>query len=145
MRTFGWSNMRVKIDDRQLHHLCFADDIVLIPNLSQAERMPARFDKTCGKIGLRLNLTETTFMRSGLVSYAPSTLNGTNISDCSSYVYLGREIYMMKNLAPELSGRKRVAWRAFKSIDDVVKGTKTTRLRTHLFDSTVLSALTYAL
>ncbi|KAE9420517.1 hypothetical protein Angca_003033, partial [Angiostrongylus cantonensis] len=38
----------------------------------------------------------------------------------------------------------RAAWGAFKSIDDVVGKTKNTRLRTHLFDSTVLPALTYA-
>ncbi|KAE9416734.1 hypothetical protein Angca_002485, partial [Angiostrongylus cantonensis] len=36
------------------------------------------------------------------------------------------------------------AWGAFKSIEDVVKRTKNTGLRTHLFDSTVLPALTYA-
>ncbi|KAE9420645.1 hypothetical protein Angca_007378, partial [Angiostrongylus cantonensis] len=36
------------------------------------------------------------------------------------------------------------AWRVFKSIEDVVKKTKNTRLRAHLFDSTVLPALTYA-
>ncbi|KAE9418489.1 hypothetical protein Angca_007558, partial [Angiostrongylus cantonensis] len=35
----------------------------------------------------------------------------------------------------------RVAWGAFKSIEDVVKRTKNTRLRAHLFDSTVLPAL----
>ncbi|VDM57483.1 unnamed protein product [Angiostrongylus costaricensis] len=40
--------------------------------------------------------------------------------------------------------RKRPAWEAFKSIEDVVKKTKNTRLRTHLFDSTALLALTYA-
>ncbi|KAE9420291.1 hypothetical protein Angca_004987, partial [Angiostrongylus cantonensis] len=33
---------------------------------------------------------------------------------------------------------------AFKSIEDVVKRTKNTRLRAHLFDPTVLPALTYA-
>ncbi|KAE9415856.1 hypothetical protein Angca_002865, partial [Angiostrongylus cantonensis] len=38
----------------------------------------------------------------------------------------------------------RAAWGAFKSIEDVVKRTKNTRLRVHLFDSTVLPALTYA-
>ncbi|KAE9417286.1 hypothetical protein Angca_007580, partial [Angiostrongylus cantonensis] len=38
----------------------------------------------------------------------------------------------------------RAAWGAFKSIEDVVKRTKNTRLRAHLLDSTVLSALTYA-
>ncbi|KAE9415800.1 hypothetical protein Angca_002408, partial [Angiostrongylus cantonensis] len=38
----------------------------------------------------------------------------------------------------------RAAWGAFKRIEDVLKRTKNTRLRAHLFDSTVLPALTYA-
>ncbi|KAE9419105.1 hypothetical protein Angca_002277, partial [Angiostrongylus cantonensis] len=38
----------------------------------------------------------------------------------------------------------RMAWRAFMSIEDVVKRTKNTRLRSHLFDSTVVPALTYS-
>ncbi|KAE9415433.1 hypothetical protein Angca_006842, partial [Angiostrongylus cantonensis] len=38
----------------------------------------------------------------------------------------------------------REAWGAFKSIEDVVKRTKNTRLRAHLFDLTILPALTYA-
>ncbi|KAE9413949.1 hypothetical protein Angca_004622, partial [Angiostrongylus cantonensis] len=38
----------------------------------------------------------------------------------------------------------RAALGAFKSVEDVVKRTKNTRLRAHLFDSTVLPALTYA-
>ncbi|VDM57610.1 unnamed protein product [Angiostrongylus costaricensis] len=81
MRTLEWDNMGVKVDSRQLHHLRFSDDIVLItPDISQAERMLADFDKACGKIGLRLNLTETILMRNELVSYAPSTVNGTIIA-----------------------------------------------------------------
>ncbi|KAE9421071.1 hypothetical protein Angca_008769, partial [Angiostrongylus cantonensis] len=38
----------------------------------------------------------------------------------------------------------RAAWGAFKSIEDVEKRTKNTQLRAHLFNSTVLLALTYA-
>ncbi|KAE9413670.1 hypothetical protein Angca_006203, partial [Angiostrongylus cantonensis] len=102
MRTLEWDNMGLKIDSRQLHHLRFADDMVVITlNINQAERMLADFDKACGKNGLRLNLTKTMFMKNGLVSFAPFTLNGTNISECSSYVYLGREISMMNDLAQE--------------------------------------------
>ncbi|VDM58511.1 unnamed protein product [Angiostrongylus costaricensis] len=146
MRTLEWDNTGLKIDGRQLHHLRFADSIVLItPNISHAERKLNDFDKVCGKTGFRLNLTKTMFMRNGLVSYAPFTLNATNISECSSYVYLDREINMMNDLAPELSRRKRAAWGAYKSIEDVVKRTKNTRLRAHLFDSTVLPAVTYTL
>ncbi|KAE9420151.1 hypothetical protein Angca_008919, partial [Angiostrongylus cantonensis] len=92
-----------------------ADDIVLMaPNISQAERMLADFDKACGKIGLRLNLKKTMFMKNGLVLFAPLKLNGTNIAECSSYVYLGCKINTMNDLAPELSRRKRAAWGAFK-------------------------------
>uniref|UniRef100_A0A7I4XRF4 Reverse transcriptase domain-containing protein n=1 Tax=Haemonchus contortus TaxID=6289 RepID=A0A7I4XRF4_HAECO len=145
-RHLEWEDLGVKIDGCFLHHLRFADDIVLITsNIEQAERMLAEFDSACGKIGLRLNLTKTMLMRNGLVpSDAPFTLNGTNISECSSYVYLGREVNMMNDLAPELSRRKRAAWGAFKNIEGVVKKTKNIRLRAHLFDTAVLPALTYA-
>ncbi|VDO73919.1 unnamed protein product [Heligmosomoides polygyrus] len=58
--------MGVKVDGRQLHHLRFTDDIVLItPSINQAERMLADFDRVCGNVGLQLNLTKTMFMRNG--------------------------------------------------------------------------------
>uniref|UniRef100_A0A0K0DMQ9 Reverse transcriptase domain-containing protein n=1 Tax=Angiostrongylus cantonensis TaxID=6313 RepID=A0A0K0DMQ9_ANGCA len=111
MRTLEWDNMGVKIDGRQIHHLRFADDIVLItPDIRQSERMLADFDKACGKIGLRLDLTKTMYMKNGLTSFAPFTLSERNTSECSSYIYLGREINMMNDLAPKLSRRKRAAW-----------------------------------
>ncbi|KAK6749731.1 hypothetical protein RB195_002002 [Necator americanus] len=145
MRNLEWDDMGVKVDDRQLHHLRFADDIVLItPSTSQAERMLTEFDETCGCIGLQLNLQKTMFMRNGWVSDSPFRLNGTNISECTSYVYLVRELNMMNDLTPELSRRRRAAWGAYKSIEDVVKKTTNTRLRAHLFNTTVLPALTYA-
>uniref|UniRef100_A0A0K0DIX8 Reverse transcriptase domain-containing protein n=1 Tax=Angiostrongylus cantonensis TaxID=6313 RepID=A0A0K0DIX8_ANGCA len=85
--------MGVKIGGRQLHHLCFAHGIVLItPDISQAERMLADFAKACGTIGLRLNLTKITLIRNGMVTFASFMLNGMNISECSSYAYLDREI-----------------------------------------------------
>ncbi|EYC45304.1 hypothetical protein Y032_0432g1349 [Ancylostoma ceylanicum] len=60
MRRLEWDNMGVRVDGRLLHHLRFADDIVLIiSNISQAERILADFDDACGKIGLQLNLTKT--------------------------------------------------------------------------------------
>ncbi|KAK6757011.1 hypothetical protein RB195_015066 [Necator americanus] len=145
MRKLEWDDMGVKVDGRQLHHLRFADDIVLItPSISQAERMLTEFDETCGCIGLQLNLDKTMFMRNGWVSDAPFTLNGTNISECISYVYLGRELNMMNGLTPKLGRRRRAAWGAYKSIEDVVKKTRSTLLRAHLFNTTVLPALTYA-
>ncbi|KAK6739387.1 hypothetical protein RB195_008083 [Necator americanus] len=128
MRKLEWDDMGVNVDGRQLHHLRFADDIVLITSsISQAERILTEFDETCGCIGLQLNLQKTMFMRNGWVSDVPFTLNGTNISECTSYVYLGREPNMMNDLTPELGKRRRAAWGAYKSIEDVVKKTRNTR------------------
>ncbi|EYB94448.1 hypothetical protein Y032_0171g296 [Ancylostoma ceylanicum] len=111
MRRLEWDNMGVRVDGRLLHHLRFADDIVLItPSISQAERMLADFDDACGKIGLQLNLTKTTFMRNGWVPDAPLSLNATTIFECPSYVYLFRGVNMMNDLAPKLGRRKRAAW-----------------------------------
>ncbi|VDO20291.1 unnamed protein product [Haemonchus placei] len=56
MRQLEWEDLEVKVDGRSLHHLRFANGIVLItPNIEQAERMLAESDNACGKIGLRLN------------------------------------------------------------------------------------------
>ncbi|KAK6757402.1 hypothetical protein RB195_015307 [Necator americanus] len=145
MRKLEWDDMGVKVDGRRLHHLRFADGIVLItPTISQAKRMLTESDETCGCIGLQLNLQKMMFMRKGWVSDAPFTLNRTNISECTSYVYLGRELNMMNNLTPKLGRKRQEAWGAYKSIEDVVKKTRNTRLRAHLFNTTVLPALTYA-
>ncbi|KAK6760414.1 hypothetical protein RB195_021761 [Necator americanus] len=118
--------------------------VLTTPSISQAERMLTEFDETCGCFGLQLNLQKTMFMRNGWVSDAPFTLNGTNISECTSCFYLGRDLNMMNDLTPELSRRRRAAWGAYKSIEDVVRKTRSTGLRAHLFNTTVLPALTYA-
>ncbi|KAK6736712.1 hypothetical protein RB195_019421 [Necator americanus] len=55
-----------------------------------------------------------------------------------------RELNMINDLTPELGKRRRVAWGAYESIEDVVKKTRNTQLRAHLFNTTVLPALTYA-
>ncbi|KAK6764679.1 hypothetical protein RB195_024851 [Necator americanus] len=51
-------DMEVNIDGRHLHHLRFADDIVLITtSINQAERMLAEFDETCREINMMNDLT----------------------------------------------------------------------------------------
>ncbi|VDO90713.1 unnamed protein product [Heligmosomoides polygyrus] len=81
------------------------------------------------KSSLRENLslpyiTKTMFMRNIRVFDAKFSLNGTNISECSNYVYPGRKVNMANGPAPELGRRKRATWTAFKSVEEVVKKSK---------------------
>ncbi|VDM62638.1 unnamed protein product [Angiostrongylus costaricensis] len=72
IRTLEWVNMGVKIDGRKLHHDLLADDIVFItPNISQAKRMLADFDKARGKTGLLLFLTKNDVYGEPIVSVRP--------------------------------------------------------------------------
>ncbi|KAK6735334.1 hypothetical protein RB195_018500 [Necator americanus] len=84
------------------------------------------------------------FKRNGWVSGATFTLNGTNISECTRYVYLGLDINMKNDMNSELGRRKRAAWGAYNSIEHVVRMTRNTRLRAHLFNTTVFPTLTCA-
>ncbi|KAK6765742.1 hypothetical protein RB195_025571 [Necator americanus] len=96
--------MGVKVDGRQLH---FADDIVLTTSrISQAERMLPELNETCSCIDLQLSLQKTMLTRNGCLSDAQFTLNGMNISECTSYVYLGRKINMKNDMTPEVGRRK---------------------------------------
>ncbi|KAK6764567.1 hypothetical protein RB195_024766 [Necator americanus] len=56
----------------------------------------------------------------------------------------GQELSMMNDLTSELGRRRRAAWGAYKSIEDVVKKTRNTWSRAHLFNTTVLPTFTYA-
>ncbi|KAK6741064.1 hypothetical protein RB195_009117 [Necator americanus] len=82
---------------------------MITSSISQAERMLTEFDGTCGYIGLQLNLHKTVFKRNLWVSDALFTLNGTNISECTSYVYLSRELNMMNDLTAEPAIREETS------------------------------------
>ncbi|KAK6760954.1 hypothetical protein RB195_022140 [Necator americanus] len=64
----------------------------------------------------QLNLQKTMFMRNGWVSDVPFTLNGTNISECTSYVYLGRELNMMNDLTPNWAGGDQRLWERIRAL-----------------------------
>uniref|UniRef100_A0A7I4Z2U1 Reverse transcriptase domain-containing protein n=1 Tax=Haemonchus contortus TaxID=6289 RepID=A0A7I4Z2U1_HAECO len=126
--SYGWEGMGKKVDGRCSHYLRFADDIVIIaPNIERAEQSLAEFDSTCKKIELRLNLTKTIFMRSGLVPDAPFKQNGTNISGRFIYVYLSQEVSMMNDRDRNRAEGKRGV-RSIENIEGLVKETKTSAL-----------------
>ncbi|KAK6749809.1 hypothetical protein RB195_002051 [Necator americanus] len=112
-------------EGQQLHHLRFADDIVLItPSISQAERMLTEFDKTCGCIGLQdffLLKDDVHAERMGLG--CPIHVQRNEHVRTHQLGLSGRELKKMNDLTPELGRRRRTAWGAYKSNENVVKKT----------------------
>ncbi|KAK6764415.1 hypothetical protein RB195_024663 [Necator americanus] len=71
-------------------------------------------------------------------------LEGSQIVETPSYVYLGRSMNMENDLKEGLNRRMRAAWAAFEAVREATDQLTDQDLRAHLFDSTVLPALWYA-
>ncbi|VDP27823.1 unnamed protein product [Heligmosomoides polygyrus] len=83
-------------------------------------------------------------MMNGRVSDAPFSLGGTNISEYSSCMYLGREVNMANDQAPELNRRKRAAWGAFRTSKKSRRGRRTSDSTPNYPAPLFLLVLTYA-
>ncbi|KAL6723359.1 hypothetical protein Aduo_018371 [Ancylostoma duodenale] len=95
------------------------------------------------KVGLQRNAKKTKVMRNRFADNSAVRLDQTTLEDTDEYVYLGRLTNMGNDLKLETIRRRRAAWAAYNTIKPAVSETKNQRLRTELFNSTVIPALCY--
>ncbi|WKX91158.1 hypothetical protein Q1695_009751 [Nippostrongylus brasiliensis] len=145
MKNLDWDAKGYPVDGKRITNLRFADDIVLISNsTAEAEEMLSELDMVGRKIGLDMNMSKTQFMVNQWCDTGLVKLNGVALQRVDSYVYLGRELNMENDLAPEIARRRRAAWTAFSSIREVTDQVKDVGLRASIFNASVLPAMCYA-
>lgn len=141
-RKMNWRD-GVNIDGEKLNHLRFADDVVLIAkNSRDLNEMLQELNAKGKEVGLKINAEKSKIMQTAGLPKANILIDGVVLEEVDSYVYLGQEVNMRHDLQQEISRRKAAGWRKFYSIIDVLKGA-TRNNRTHLFNATVLKAMTY--
>ncbi|KAK6726469.1 hypothetical protein RB195_004661 [Necator americanus] len=117
------------------------DDIVLFSSsTNEAETMRNELNEAGKRIGLRINRKKTQFMKNAHCEDG-GKLEGSQIVESSSYVYLGRSMNMKNDLKEELNRRMRAAWAAFAAVREATDQLTDQDLRAHVFDSTVSPAL----
>lgn len=145
MKSLDWEGKGIPVDGRFLSNLRFADDIVIFSrSISEAEAMLSELNEVGKRIGLRINRKKTQFMKNAWCEGQHIELDGSPITETSSYVYLGRSMNMENDMKEELARRQRAAWAAFGPLREVTNQLADPDLRAHLFDMTVLPALCYA-
>ncbi|KAK6757418.1 hypothetical protein RB195_015317 [Necator americanus] len=145
MKSLSWEERGIRVDGRFLSNLRFADDIVLFSSsTNEAETMLNELNEAGKRIGLRINRKKTQFMKNAHCEDGRVQLEGSQIVETSSYIYLGRSMHMENDLKEELNRRMRAAWAAFAAVREATDQLTDQDLRAHLFDSTVLPALCYA-
>ncbi|EFO97114.1 hypothetical protein CRE_30476 [Caenorhabditis remanei] len=138
----------IRINGRNLTHLRFADDIILISKTPQiAEKMLQELVNSCETVGLEINASKTKVLRNKFASSHQIHIRKNNtmsaIEDVEEYVYLGRLLNTKNDLEPEIHRRRRSAWAALNNIKNTTNALTCPKIRAQLFDSIVLPALTY--
>ncbi|CAD6196046.1 unnamed protein product [Caenorhabditis auriculariae] len=135
----------INIDGKILTNLRFSDGIVLFANsTSDLSTMLNDLDAVGKKIGFQMNEKKTQWLRNRFCDQGNVTLEGRDLLEVNSYVYLGREVNMTNDLKPEIARRRRAGWAAFNSIKEVTNQLKDPKLRAHIFEASVIPAISYA-
>ncbi|KAK6765472.1 hypothetical protein RB195_025404 [Necator americanus] len=145
MKSLLWKERGIRVDGRFLSNLRFADDIVLFSSsTNEAETMLNELNEAGKRIGLRINRKKTQFMKNAHCEDGGVQLEGSQIVETPSYVYLGRSMNMENDLKEVLNRRMRAALAALAAVREATDQLTDQDLRAHLFDSTVLPALYYS-
>ncbi|KAK6729268.1 hypothetical protein RB195_006363 [Necator americanus] len=110
MKSFSWEERGIRVDGNFLSNIRFADDIVLFSSsTNEAETMLNELNEAGKRIGLRINRKKTQFMKNAYCEDGGVQLEGSQIVETPSYVYLGRSMNMENDLNEELNRRMRAA------------------------------------
>ncbi|WKY12107.1 hypothetical protein Q1695_003576 [Nippostrongylus brasiliensis] len=140
VENLDWDAKGYPLDGKRISDRRFADDIMLISISAEAEEMLSELSMAGRKIGLDMNMSKTQLMVNQWCDTGLVKLNGVALQRVDSYVYLGRELNMENDLAPEIACRRRAARAAFSSIREVTDQVKDAGLRASLFNASVLPA-----
>ena len=142
-QKINWKNCGLKIGDRYLSHLRFADDIaVLSESPKQLEKMICTLDKESSKVGLEMNSKKTKVMTNS--HRKPITVSGGELEYVNTYIYLGKQISFNKNKNDEeIERRVNITWKKYWSQKEVLKGNYCLNMKKIIMDTTLLPCLLY--
>jgi len=130
---------------KQLDDLDFADDITLLSNTNQ--QMQHKITKMMDistKLGLRPNVGKTKIMKINCTSNRPIKINGSDLEEVSSFVYLGSTVGVKGGTDEDIRVRINKARMVFNLLKKVWSSrviSRRTKLR--IFNSNVKSVLLY--
>ena len=144
MRRLNWDSKGIEIDGKNLTHLSFADDIVIISrSIAEAEEMLQELATESASVGLVINEKKTQFLRNMHCPPGDIRLGSNILEEKQSYLYLGVLFTNDGSIIEELRRRRRAAWAAFDKIKETVRLVRDPVTRANIFSVHVLPALCY--
>ena len=130
---------------RQLEDLDYADDIALISSTwTQAQTKLERLGRNSEGTGLKININKTKMLRLNARRQDPIKINGTDVEDTDSFVYLGAIVNNVGGAEQDIRSRLGKARSVFHRLSKVWRTgefRRETKLR--IFKSNIIAVLLY--
>ena len=141
----NWDNKGINIDGEHLSHLIFADDIILFAKSPiELESMLTDIHRASKPVGLNMHLGKTKVMFNDHTNQTTVTVDGKNIEQVSSYVYLGKTVTNDGDLLPEIKRRIGLGWAAFGKVENIMKSRKASmEIKSKIFNEYILPVMAY--
>lgn len=122
---------------KNLNHLRFADDIVLIAkNDRELNSMAEELREASEEFGLGINLAKTKVL-SNISNLGEIKLGGMVIEKVQDYRYLDQIISFENKIEKELKVRRGNSWKAFRAKKQLRKSNLKMKTKTCIFKSTI--------
>jgi len=142
-RNLEWEALGVNVDGRHLHHLRYADDIVIISHsAAEASLMLRELADESKKSGLVINVKKTHILTNR--AHVPMVVDGQPLSYVDSFIYLGQRVSFDLNTSLELSRRIGSAWKSFNRFHQFLTSRRVMmKHKVRVFRMCVVPALLY--
>lgn len=142
-RDLEWDNFGININGRQLNHLRFADDLVLITdNAKTLQQMLQQLAEASRVVGLTINRSKTKVMTNR--EEILIKVDNEDIEYVKNYTYLGQLLSFRDRTDIEIESRVACAWKRYWSLKEIFKSKHfPMTAKKKVFNSCILPCLTY--
>ena len=114
-RNFDWCSRGVSINGSKLSSLRFADDFTIIAkDLEELEISLNELSVASMPHGLKMNMAKTIVLCNKHVTQRPAIVEGSEIEEEQSYIYLGQRVSIVEtDMGNAINRRIQAGWKSF--------------------------------
>ena len=121
MRNTGLEEAQaeIKIADRNINNLRYADDIILMEESEELKNLLMKVKEESEKVGLKLNIQKTNIMASGPI---PSwQIDGEAVETVADFIFLGSKITADGDCSHEIKRHLLLGRKIMTNLDSILK------------------------
>lgn len=141
-RGLNWEKKGLRVQGKNLNHLRFADDIVLISeSKAEIQEMCVELVEESQKRGLEFNIDKTKYMSN--IEGGEICIGGNKLEKVKEYVYLGQIMSFEEKMDKEINARKNQAWKAYWSLKRIFKSKMSLKAKMKIMVSCIVPVIVY--